>query len=207
MKHAEATRIGPVTRADVLDAALTLFAQRGYHGTALKNIAEPLGIAAPSLYNHMGSKNALLSEIVMSTIEHVLADFDSAIAVSDDPVQQLRRATEVYALRHATHRREALVVNQETVHLDQPIRERAQAMRREHERRFRDVIEHGRVTGAFKVDSVKLASFAIREMCVSIARWFRDSGEFTAREVAVQHAAFALGMLGVDQAHAEQRLE
>lgn len=207
MTRAEAARTGAVTRTDVLDTTLTLFAQRGYHGTSLKDIAEQLGIAAPSLYNHMGSKGSLLTEIVIGTIEQVLADFDAAIAATDDPIGQLRNATEVYALRHATHRREALVVNQETVHLDGPTRERAQSMRRNHERRFRAIIEHGQRAGAFEVKSVKLASFAIREMCVSIARWFRDNGEFTAEEVARQHSDFALGMLGVDVAPTRAALE
>ena len=191
------TRERPVTRADVLDAALTLFAARGYHGTSLKQVAERLGVSTPSLYNHMGSKGSLLTTIVMDTLEHVVADFDDAIAGVEDPVTRLRRATEVYALRHATHPRETLVVNHETVHLDDPTRTEAQNMRRTHERRFRAIIDAGCREGLFRVESPKLASFAIREMCVSIARWFREGGEYTAEEVAHQHAVFALGMLGV----------
>jgi AcrR family transcriptional regulator len=193
------TRTRPVTRADVLDVALTLFAERGYHGTSLKQVAERLSISTPSLYNHMGSKGSLLTAIVLDTLEHVVADFDAAIAGTDDPVTQVRRATEVYALRHATHRRETLVVNHETVHLDDSTRARAQGMRRDHERRFRAIILRGQRDGVFDVESAKLASFAIREMCVSIARWFREGGEFTVAEVARQHAAFALGMLGVSE--------
>jgi hypothetical protein len=33
-------------------------------------------------------------------------------------------------------------------------------------------------------------------MCVSIARWFRDDGDYTADEVARQHGEFALGLVG-----------
>jgi AcrR family transcriptional regulator len=189
-------RARTVTGADVLDAALTLFAQRGYHGTSLKQVAALLNISTPSLYNHMGSKGSLLTAIVLDTLDHVLADFDVAIAGTDDPVEQLQRATELYALRHATHRRETLVVNHETVHLDAPVRTRAQDMRRDHERRFRAIILEGKRAGVFQVKSAKLASFAIREMCVSIARWFRDDGDYTADEVARQHGEFALGLVG-----------
>jgi AcrR family transcriptional regulator len=191
------TRSRPVTRDDVLDTALTLFAERGYHGTSLKQVAERLSISTPSLYNHMGSKGSLLSTIVLDTLDVVLSDFEAAIDGVTDPVVQVRRATEVYALRHATHPRETLVVNHETVHLDDPDRTRAQHMRRTHERRYRAIIEQGKQEGVFAVESPKLASFAIREMCVSIARWFRDDGEFSAEVVARQHAAFALGMLRV----------
>jgi hypothetical protein len=141
-----------------------------------------------------------LTAIVTNTLDHVLADFDEAITGIDDPVARLRRATEVYALRHATHRREALVVNHDTIHLSEPVRTQSQQRRRDHEQRFRAIICEGQQMGLFQVDSPKLASFAIREMCVSIARWFRDGGEFAAEEVARQHGVFALGILGVDAA-------
>lgn len=55
----------------------------------------------------------------------------------------------------------------------------------------------GRCRGAcrspdFHVDSPALASFAILEMCLSIARWFRDDGARTAEQVADEYADFAL---------------
>ena len=49
-----------VTESLVREAALTLFAQRGYHGTALRDIAGEVGIRTPSLYNHIESKQELL---------------------------------------------------------------------------------------------------------------------------------------------------
>ncbi|MGH3587502.1 MAG: methyltransferase domain-containing protein [Pseudonocardia sp.] len=76
-----------VTSEDVLDAALTLFAARGYHGTALSGIAETLGIRTPSLYNHMRSKHQLLETIVERTLDDVLADFHAAAAGVADRVE------------------------------------------------------------------------------------------------------------------------
>ena len=186
-----------MTSDAVLDAALTLFAQRGYHGTALSQIAEALGIRTPSLYNHMRAKHELLRTIVERTVTGVLDDFRAAVAGVDDPAEQLRAATLVYARRHATHRREALVVNHDTASLEEPDRSRMQALRREHEHALRDIIAAGKASGAFAVDSPALASFAIREMCVSIARWFKDDGPLSAEDVAAQYTEFALGIVGV----------
>ena len=56
------------------------------------------------------------------------------------PVELLRRAARVYAHRHATHRREALVVNRDTGSLEEPARTTMQARRREHEHALRAVI-------------------------------------------------------------------
>jgi len=185
-----------LTRAVVLDAALTLFAERGYHGTALSEIAEMLQVRTPSLYNHMDSKHELLRSIVDRTTAGVLADFHEVVDPDDPPVEQLRKASEVYARRHATHRREALVVNRDTGSLEEPARGELQARRREHEHALRALIARGVEEGAFRVESPALASFAIRELCVSVARWFSDEGDLTAEAVADQYSLFALRIVG-----------
>jgi AcrR family transcriptional regulator len=189
------TRPG-VTADTVLDAALTLFAERGYHGTAVSQIAASLGIRTASLYNHMRSKQDLLEAIVGRTLDGVLDDFWTAVGDLSDPVERLRRAIRVYALRHATHRREALVVNRDTTSLPEPARTRMRERRRDHERAVRAIISDGVGTGDFHVDSPALASFAILEMCVSIARWFRDDGPRTAEQVAEEYTDFALRIAG-----------
>jgi AcrR family transcriptional regulator len=108
------------TRESVREAALTLFAQRGYHGTPLRSIAELVGIRTPSLYNHIESKQELLRGIVQETTELVWSEFQAAIAGTTDATERLRRAVEVYALRHAIHRREALIVNRDVATLGAP---------------------------------------------------------------------------------------
>jgi AcrR family transcriptional regulator len=95
----------------VREAALRLFAERGYHGTALRQVADALGIRTPSLYDHMRAKQDLLRDIVEETTEQVWADYERAVDGVDDVTDRLRRAVQVYALQHATHRREALIVN------------------------------------------------------------------------------------------------
>ena len=186
-----------VTAAAVLDAALTLFAERGYHGTAVSQIASSLGIRTPSLYNHMRSKQDLLEAIIGRTVDGVLDDFRTAVDDLSDPVERLRRAIRVYALRHATHRREALVANRDTASLPEPIRTRVRQRERDHERAVRAIISDGVGTGDFHIDSPALASFAILEMCLSIARWFRDDGTRTAEQVADEYADFALRIAGL----------
>jgi len=188
-----------VTSEAVLDAALTLFAVRGYHGTAVSQVAEMLGIRTPSLYNHMRSKRELLETIIERTLDGVEADFEEAVRDVSDPRERLRRATRIYALRQATHRREALVVNRDTLSLEEPALSILQARRRSQEHALRAVIVEGIRSGVFTVESPDLASFAIREMCVSIARWFRADGALSAEQVADEYSAFALQIVGASR--------
>ncbi|MFC9454515.1 TetR/AcrR family transcriptional regulator [Streptomyces sp. NPDC056983] len=187
----------PVNASAVRNAALTLFAERGYHGTALSQIAGELGIRTPSLYNHMRSKQDLLRDLVTETTEQVWAEYESAIDGVEDVVERLRRATRVYALRHATHRREALVVNRDIDCLDEPARAHVLELRRRHALAIRDLIAEGARSGRFVEGESTLGAFAILEMCVSIARWFREDGPQSADAVAETYSRYALRIAGL----------
>lgn len=185
-----------VNAAAVREAALTLFAERGYRGTALSEIAAALGIRTPSLYNHIRAKQDLLRDIISETTEQVWADYEAAVADVADVAERLRRAARTYALRHATHRREALIVNRDLNSLEEPTRSAVLDLRRRHERAVRGLIREGIESGVFSVNAPSLASFGILEMCVSIARWFREDGPYPAEAVAREYSEYALRIVG-----------
>ena len=54
------------TKEKILDAALTLFAENGYNGTSVEQIASIVGIKAPSLYKHYKGKEDILNALIDS---------------------------------------------------------------------------------------------------------------------------------------------
>lgn len=53
------------TRQEVLDAALELFAEKGYFGASLRDIARAVGVRESALYHYFSSKEALFEELVV----------------------------------------------------------------------------------------------------------------------------------------------
>jgi AcrR family transcriptional regulator len=54
-------------RRIILDAALVAFADRGYHGTAVPEVAEAAGVGTGTLYRYFANKEALVNELYRDT--------------------------------------------------------------------------------------------------------------------------------------------
>jgi AcrR family transcriptional regulator len=100
------------TRAQLLDAAAELFAQKGYAGASVDEIAEAAGYSTGALYSNFGSKEQLFVELMSAWRSHNIARqaAQAAAIVDEDPpdplamfVQRLERvvgqSTEAAALQ------------------------------------------------------------------------------------------------------------
>src|ERR1700757_3941300 len=63
-------------REELTRIAARLFAERGYQGTSLADLAEELGVQKPSLYHHIESKEDLLWEVAWEGAEAFHAGLD-----------------------------------------------------------------------------------------------------------------------------------
>lgn len=59
------------TKDRITEEALILFAEKGYKGTSVKNIADAVGIKDASLYNHFKSKQEIFDSIVELIMTHI----------------------------------------------------------------------------------------------------------------------------------------
>ncbi len=66
-------------REAILDAALDLFAERGFHGTAVPAVAERAQVGAGTIYRYFASKEALVNDVYQrwksALCESIIADF------------------------------------------------------------------------------------------------------------------------------------
>lgn len=185
-----------VVDADAVRAAgLALFAERGYRVTTMADIGAALGIRGPSLYRYLSAKQELLAEIMTATMTTLLAGQNAAYVSTGDPVLRVRRMVEAHVRFHAAHRDEAFVGSRELGSLDEPARSTVLGLRRRYEGRLRKAIADGVHAGLFTVSSERLVSYAILDMGMGVAAWFRPDGPHSVDEVAYAYADHALAML------------
>jgi AcrR family transcriptional regulator len=184
------------SRATVIEAACTLFADRGYRGTSMKDIAEVLGVSAPGLYNYVSSKQDILYAIMDKAMDRAITALDEAIAGVEDVSEQLRQATESLVLDFLRYPAEVTVCNNEVRTLDARNRLAIVAKRDQYAARFRRIIEHGHRSGRFRTSTPDLAAFAVLEMGNGAKSWFRPSGRYPDTYVAREYGDFALRIVG-----------
>lgn len=75
---------GAKTRARLLENAATLFANRGFSGVTMADVAGAAGLTAPSIYNHFSSKDELFNATVTDMYEEISVGFKAGAAVAGD---------------------------------------------------------------------------------------------------------------------------
>jgi len=179
----------------ILGEALRLFAERGYQATTMDDIGAALGIKGPSLYNHVRSKHDLLVGIMSKTMNTLIRNQMAALDAGGDFATRLRRTVEAHVRFHAANPHEAFVGNREISSLEPDARLQILELRDAYEHRLRALIAEGCAVGEFSVPSPKLASYAILEMGIGVAPWFRSDGELSVDQVAYIYSDIAIRMM------------
>jgi AcrR family transcriptional regulator len=185
----------PTTREAILEAALDLFAQRGYHATSMREIAAEVPIRAAGIYYWFASKEAILLELERFFLDDLNVAVIEAVSHHKNPATRLAAAVRVHVRFHGLFPRAAFVTDSELRALSGEDRIEIQAKRDAYQAMFIGFIEDGVRAGVFKASDVKIVSYAILLECTGVAIWFAPNGTRTLDEVAEIHIELVLGSL------------
>jgi AcrR family transcriptional regulator len=179
-------------KQQIEDAASTLFRERGYAATSVRDIAQVLNLQGGSLYSHVASKEDMLWAIVVRAADRFNTEV-GPIAASELPASvKLRDMVRAHVGVVTTIQKDAAVFLHEWRFLSDERRLNIAARRDDYERLFRRVIADGVDSGDFIKVNPRLTATAILSALNGIATWYRPDGELSADEIADQHASLFL---------------
>jgi AcrR family transcriptional regulator len=188
----------PGTRERILRAGLRLFAELGFHGASIRDIASAAGISSATLYSHYPSKEHILAELVRIGHEELHDRLRRALVTAGSgPAAQLAALVRAQVLAHADYPLLAVVANNELHALSAERAAAALALREQARRLLLDVLRHGCDSGVFAVPDLLLAAIAIGSIGLRVAHWFGPDQPYTREQVADAYADIALRIAGV----------
>ena len=155
-------------RSELTRQAARLFAEKGYHGTSIGDLAEAMGVQKGSLYHHIASKGDLLWDVASDGA----AAFHGALdAIPDDLGRSARSCVPRFVRTCASSPEQldvATVFVREWRYLDDARREEFVAERRRYEERIRALFRDGVEQSELRTD---LDVNAAARLFLSAANW------------------------------------
>lgn len=181
---------------DVVEAAGRLFAERGFHGTSMRDLGAELGLLGSSLYSHVGSKQELLLAVIEKGSRFFEQVADAAEAASGSAADRVAVFVHGHLDVVLDHRAEVRTFLNEARFLEPDDRSGAVALRDAYEGRLRGLLREGMADGSFAEDlDVPLASITVLSILNSVERWHRDTGRFGRGELAESLTKRVLALL------------
>ncbi|MEX2133928.1 MAG: TetR/AcrR family transcriptional regulator [Acidimicrobiia bacterium] len=166
------------TRADVVATAGRMFADKGYHGTSMRDLGKELGLLGSSLYSHIDSKEDLLVEVVDEGARLFLDSAEKAMAVDGTAGERLSALIAGHVDVVLDHQDVVRTYLNEARMLDEGHRSRVVESRDAYETMFRSVIGEGVDSGEFRTDvDPKIAAIFILSILNALERWYRPEGD------------------------------
>jgi AcrR family transcriptional regulator len=180
-------------REAITAAAREVFAERGYHGASIRDIAKRAGLSLSALYHWHSSKQDLLAELVRESSNDYFQACERELRdAGEDPAERLGamvRAAVAYRVRRKV---ESNITAQEWRNLEPAHRERLDGVRHAATRLWAEVIEDGVARGAFHCPHPEDARRAIQAACNAIAQWYDPAGEVDLPELVRRYTAIAM---------------
>ncbi len=186
------------TRQLLLDSALALFGDQGFHGTSVQEIVERAQVTKGAFYHHFESKEDVLSLIHDQFLEVQQEAIDRILGEVESPVEQLREVIRESVLSVTRYRQHVAVFFQERRYLTG---DRARDVKRKRDRldhAMDEIVLAGIEQGLFDPRiTARVAVFGIVGMSAWVHQWYRADGSMSADQVADDLANLALDGLVV----------
>lgn len=164
----------------IIEEAATLFRERGYSATTMRDIASKVGVEAASLYNHIKSKEQILSLICFSLAETYTSRMSVVWPTDDSPIDKIKELLFLHVEINALSSALASVMNDEWRHLTEPEKGDFLKQRRTYENQFISILEDGIADGSVVDMDPKITLYTLLSSIRWLQHWYHANREMDA---------------------------
>ncbi len=199
--------VAALKRERTIEAAASLFYERGYENSSLDAIAERMNVTKPFIYAHFVSKAELLAEICARGIASALEALESVLStVPGSPRVRLEEVGRRFVTAVLTSQRYIAIFAREEKNLAPDDFKRISDMRRTFDLKLVALLDEGVTAGEFQVADTRMAALAIGGMVSWAYVWYRDGGRFTVQQLSDELTALILSLVGAPPAARPRRV-
>ncbi len=166
--------------------AAALFRKKGYSSSSMRELAEQIGVEAPSLYNHIGSKAELLNEICFTLAQDYREHLQLVLVSNKKVVEKLEEIIHFHIQLMISSFDAVFVVNHEWKQLKDPYLTEFIAQRKNYENQLLQLIEDGIQKKELKKINPYVAVLTILSAVRGLEIWQRHKNNLPAAELEYQ---------------------
>ena len=170
-------------KEEIIRVAAVLFKEKGYSAVTVRDIAKTMGIKAASLYNHIDSKQEILSNIIIDLAENFTSGILEIRASEIDIIEKLKRIIALHVQITTNNQSGMASLNNDWMHLEDKL-EYYLRMRVNYEDIFREIIEEGISKGVIRNLNSDVLLFSILSTLRSLFIWIPKKEDLDANQLA-----------------------
>jgi len=173
-------------KQEIQNEALLMMKEMGFAGMTMRGLAKKLGIEAPSLYNHLKSKDELLIEVCSNIALQLETQILEVNDIYFNAIDKLKMAIQGHVNVLTQNITASYVFVNDWRFLPSNEKEIFIQRRDKYESEFRRILELGINEGNLQFQDVKITSLTLLSALNSIVDWFHPDGDLSSEEVAKQ---------------------
>ncbi|PRX25128.1 TetR family transcriptional regulator [Orenia metallireducens] len=174
-------KIANISKKDsIINAALKLFSNNGYHKTTVSQIAKEAKVAKGTVYWYFDSKKQLFQAIILTGVERLTSQIESRVKEKDDVLDKLKSIVMIY-LEFINKARQHFKVFQEGMIavIDNDFKDRMMAFRSEQAEFIAAIIEQGKNENKVRLDvDNKDMAYLLLSMVTSFNDYLQGNNDF-----------------------------
>jgi len=170
-------------KQEIITVASKLFEEKGYSAVSMRDIAREMGMKAASLYNHIKSKQDILTCIIISLAEEFTQGMETIKNLEVNSIQKIKEIVTLHVDISSQNSSGMASLNNDWMHLENEL-ENYLNLRLDYEDSFRNIIKEGINKKEIINANLEVILFSMLSTLRSLYLWIHLQNNLTPQELS-----------------------